>query len=155
MLHFTNFSVRTDDSEMIVHNKVTGTYGNQTRSSGDSEADYEEISRAEYEAEVHAKAVREVYCREVRRRIEARYPADEESAIQRKALALLLNPQTLSEDDSDEEKAGKVIAEFNEYNDFAESVKADVAAHAEEIYAEEIAAREAEGPDITEEGGGV
>lgn len=143
MLHFTSKTVRTDDPAMIVRNKVTGTWGDQTRSPQFSEYDYEELPRSEYEACKHAEAFREVYVREVDRRISARYSPNEEAAISRKALALLLNPQTLSED-GDEEKAQKALAEFNEYNAFAEAVKAEVAEKAEEIYEQEIAARETE-----------
>ncbi len=138
MLKFTNYTVRTDNPQMIVRNKVTGTVGRaQTRQASDSETDYEEIPRSEYEAEKRAEAVREVYVREVKRRISERYTPDEESAIQRKALALLFSPQTVTDNGADASEAEKAMAEFNEYNVYAEEVKAKVKAQAEEIYEEE------------------
>lgn len=134
MLKFTTTTVSTDNPSMLVKNLKTGTVGNQTHPKDFEESDYIEISREAYEQELRESAIREVYVREVNRRIKSRYSADEESAIQRKALALLLNPQALSEDSIDEDKSDRILAEFNEYNNYAESVKMDVALHAEEIY---------------------
>lgn len=145
MLQITTHTVNTDNPLMLVKNVKTGTVGNQTRLKGSEESDYIEISREAYEQEQRESAIREVYVREVNRRMAERYTSQEESAITRKALAILLNPQTLSEE-SDSESAEKVIAEFNEYNDFAESVKAEVAEIAPNLY-------DAQQARLKEEGG--
>lgn len=134
MLKFTATTVSTDNPSMLVKNLKTGTVGNQTHPKDFDESDYVEITKADYELQQRAAAIREVYVREVNRRMAERYTSQEESAITRKALALLLNPQALSEDSTDEDKSDRILAEFNEYNNYAESVKMDVALHAEEIY---------------------
>lgn len=134
MLKFTATTVSTDNPSMLVKNLKTGTVGNQTHPKDFDESDYVEITKADYELQQRAAAIRDVYVREVNRRMAERYTSQEESAITRKALALLLNPQALSEDSTDEDKSDRILAEFNEYNNYAESVKMDVALHAEEIY---------------------
>ena len=145
MLQFTTHTVSTDNPSLLVKNLKTGVVGNQTRPKHSEESDYIEISREAYEQEQRAAAIREVYVKEVNRRMAERYTSQEESAITRKALALLLNPQTSSYE-ADTEKADKVIEEFNEYNAYAEAVKAEVALQAPDIY-------DAEQARLKEEGG--
>ena len=145
MLKFTATTVSTDNPSMLVKNLKTGTVGNQTHPKDFDESDYVEITKADYELQQRAAAIRDVYVREVNRRMAERYTSQEESAITRKALALLLNPQTLSYE-ADTEKADKVIEEFNEYNVYAEAVKAEVALQAPDIY-------DAEQGRLKEEGG--
>ncbi|MDE7402019.1 MAG: hypothetical protein K2M87_01255 [Muribaculaceae bacterium] len=105
-------------------------------------ANWREMPKCEYESLKRTREIREVYLREVKSRIAARYSPDEESAIQRKALALLLTPAIMSDDTDNDSLAAnpeKVIAEFTEYNTFAEQVKAEVAAQAEQLWEAEHA----------------
>ncbi|MDE6234318.1 MAG: hypothetical protein K2M56_01025 [Muribaculaceae bacterium] len=133
MLQFTTTTVSTDNPSMLVKNLKTGAVGNQTRPKNSEESDYIEITREAYEQEQRESALREIYVREVNRRMAERYMSQEESAITRKALALVINPQAIS-NEAEAKKADKVIEEFNEYNAYAEAVKAEVALQAPDIY---------------------
>lgn len=106
-----------------VHRIGSDTYFKRgTVLDNDAEADFEEVdeippfTKEEYDAKV-AELVRR------------RYSASEEFAIQRKAVNLMLNPQTI---DADSEVALPILDDFNEYNAYVEECK--VRARDAEIY---------------------
>ena len=121
MLVFTPYNVKTDLADMEVHRKGTTLSGSaMSRKAGDTEADYEEITKAEadelrQQAKAEQEAVTEADAAERARKerdaaivakVRERYTLDEE-------LAILRQRDTKPE-------------EFAEYNEYVEQCKADV-----------------------------
>ena len=64
------------------------------------------------------------YRQEVVGRIRGRYSPDEESAILRKAVALVVCPATMASNEEEDARNEEILREFTEYNAFAEACKA-------------------------------
>ena len=82
----------------------------------ESESDYEEIAEL-------PKYTREEYEKKVSELIRERYTSDEESAIVRKVVNLMLNPSLADEAPKNEDGLPFAVDEFNAYNTFAEDCK--------------------------------
>ena len=103
------------------------------------EEEWEEVPISDVHAAKEAREREEAYKADVVARIRVRYSADDENAILRKMIALTVQPMPTEEEalpEAVENRAQQVMAEFEEYNAFAEQCKAEAVA--------EIRRREAE-----------
>lgn len=108
-----------------------------------AEEEWEEVSLSEVLATREARERDEAYKADVVARIRVRYSADDENAILRKMIALTVQPMPTEEGallEAVENRAQQVMAEFEEYNAFAEQCKAEAAAEIRRREAEAAAA---------------
>ncbi len=113
--------IRRKGSDDTTENRMT------TVPSG-TEDEWEEVVLAAVLAEKERQEQEEAYKADVVTRIRARYSSDDESAILRKMIALTAYPMPAAEGAELEavaHRAQQVMAEFEEYNTFAEECKAE------------------------------
>jgi hypothetical protein len=113
--------IRRKGSDDTTENRIT------TVPSG-TEDEWEEVVLAAVLAEKERREREEAYKADVVTRIRARYSSDDENAILRKMLALTSMPMPAAEGaelEAVEHRAQQVMAEFEEYNAFAEECKAE------------------------------
>ncbi len=113
--------IRRKGSDDTTENRMT------TVPSG-TESEWEEVVLADVLAEKERQEWEEAYKADVVTRIRVRYSSDDENAILRKMLALTSMPMPAAEGaelEAVEHRAQQVMAEFEEYNAFAEECKAE------------------------------
>ena len=113
--------IRRKGSDDTAENRMTTVpYG--------TEDEWEEVVLADVLAEKERREREEAYKADVVTRIRARYSSDDENAILRKMLAVTSMPMPAAEGaelEAVEHRAQQVMAEFEEYNAFAEECKAE------------------------------
>lgn len=113
--------IRRKGSDDATENRMT------TVPSG-TEDEWEEVVLADVLAAKEAREREEAYKADVVTRIRVRYSSDDENAILRKMLAVTSMPMPAAEGaelEAVEHRAQQVMAEFEEYNAFAEECKAE------------------------------
>ena len=118
------------DTAHIVRRKGSAdtTENRMTTVPSGKEDEWEEVVLADVVAEKEAREREEAYKADVVTRIRARYSSDDENAILRKMLAVTSMPMPAAEGaelEAVEHRAQQVMAEFEEYNAFAEECKAE------------------------------
>lgn len=133
------------DADHIIRRKGSEdtTGGSMATICAGKEEEWEEVPISEVLAAKEAREREEAYRADVVSRIRVRYSADDENAILRKMIALTVQPMPTSEGaelEAVEHRAQQVMAEFEEYNAFAEQCKAEAAAEIRRREAEAAAA---------------
>lgn len=124
------------DADHILHRIGSKDYSEIRHTIVKDPEEWEEIAVADIPPYTEAE-----YKAKVEELIRERYSASDEFAIQRKMLnAMLPQLAILSDEDAGQFNAEKAIAEYTEYNAYAEQCKAD----APDAIAEDKARREAE-----------
>lgn len=118
------------DKAYIIRRKGSAdtTENRMTTVPSGTEEEWEEVLLADVLAEKEAREREEAYKADVVTRIRARYSSDDESAILRKMIALTAYPMPAAEGAELEavaHRAQQVMAEFEEYNAFAEQCKVE------------------------------
>lgn len=124
MLHFTHYTVKTDNPDMRIRRISTGeVFGTTACGTIAAHDDYEEVPAADIAAAQQAAHRREQYVQRVRDLIHQRYNTDDENAILRKNLGSIVAGTPADP---------YALAEFTAYNAFVEQCKEQAAREAEE-----------------------
>lgn len=124
------------DADHILHQIGSDNYTEIRHATVKDSESYEEIAVADIPPYTQGE-----YTAKVEELIRMRYSASDEFAIQRKMInALLPQPAMLADEDAGQFNAEKAIAEYTEYNAYAEQCKAE----APERIAQDKARQEAE-----------